>query len=128
MSSVLLKSGLPFVQAITLSARILKNSVISNIFQNSANKVVEGAKLSNSLNNQNYKLQKSFVQSIALGEETSELQNILSNLSELYFEENKDRVSIFLSLLEPFLMLFVGGIVGFIISAMLLPIFSLNIN
>lgn len=128
MTSVLLRSGLPFVQAINLSSRILKNSVIADIFQDAANRVVEGERLSSSLHAAEYKLQKSFVQAIALGEETSQLQSILSNLSNLYFEENKDRVGIFLSLLEPVLMLVVGGAVGFIIASMLLPIFSLNIN
>lgn len=128
MTSMLLRSGLPFVQAINLSSRILKNSVIADLFQHSANRVVEGERLSTSLHAADYKLQKSFVQAIALGEETSELQSILSNLSNLYFEENRDRIGIFLSLLEPVLMLVVGGAVGFIIASMLLPIFSLNIK
>jgi general secretion pathway protein F/type IV pilus assembly protein PilC len=128
MTSMLLRSGLPFVQAINLSSRILKNSVITDLFVRAANRVVEGERLSTSLNSSDYKLQKSFVQAVALGEETSELQSILANLSALYFEENKDRLGIFLSLLEPVLMLVVGGAVGFIIASMLLPIFSLNIR
>jgi general secretion pathway protein F/type IV pilus assembly protein PilC len=128
MCSVLIKSGLPFVQAIKLSSNILKNSVISSLFQDAGKKVVEGEKLSSSLIKANYKIQKSFIQAIALGEETSQLGKILSNLSRLYFEETNDRMKIFLSLLEPMLMLFVGGAVGFIITSMLLPIFSLNIQ
>jgi general secretion pathway protein F/type IV pilus assembly protein PilC len=128
MCSVLIKSGLPFVQAIKLSSKILKNSVISSLFQDASKKVVEGEKLSSSLMKSKYKIQKSFIQAIALGEETSELGKILSNLSRLYFEETNDRMKIFLSLLEPMLMLVVGGAVGFIIASMLLPIFSLNIQ
>ncbi|HIP59767.1 MAG TPA: type II secretion system F family protein, partial [Campylobacterales bacterium] len=57
-----------------------------------------------------------------------EVSPILQNLSELYFEENKDKLDILLSLLEPALMLFVGGVIGFIVTAMLLPIFSINIQ
>ncbi len=128
MTSVLLRSGLPFVQAINLSSRILKNLVIADIFQHAADRVVEGERLSSSLNSADYRLQRSFVQAIALGEETSEVQSILANLSNLYFEENRDRIGIFLSLLEPIMMLVVGGAVGFIIASMLLPIFSLNIG
>ncbi|RLA73655.1 MAG: type II secretion system F family protein, partial [Epsilonproteobacteria bacterium] len=67
-------------------------------------------------------------QSIALGEETSQLQNVLTNTSELYFEENRDKISMLLTLLEPALMLFVGGSIGFIVAAMLLPIFSMSIG
>lgn len=126
--SILLKSGVPFVQTVKLGSNILKNSVISKVFEDASNKVVEGAKLSNALNPNVKKLDYSFIQAIALGEETSEVSSILENLSELYFEENKDKISIFLSLLEPFLMLVVGGVIGLIVASMLLPIFSINIG
>ncbi|MCV6607663.1 MAG: type II secretion system F family protein [Campylobacterales bacterium] len=128
MISVLLRSGVPFVQAVSLSANILGNSVLSKVFMDASEKVVEGGKFSAALNSSNAKLPESFVQAIALGEETSELQKILTNLSAMYFEENRDRVGIMLSLLEPMLMLFVGGVVGFIVVSMLLPIFSMNMG
>jgi len=128
MMSLLLKSGIPIVQAINLSANILKNSVIKDIFLQASTKVVEGKKLSSSLTNMPYVVNDSFIQAIALAEETSEVEDVMKNLSELYFEENHDKVTILLSLLEPILMLFVGGIIGFIVTAMLLPIFSMNIG
>jgi len=68
------------------------------------------------------------IQTIALGEETSQLESVLHNISELYFEENRDKIAMLLTLLEPSLMLFVGGTIGFIVSAMLLPIFSMSIH
>jgi len=128
MASVLLNSGIPFVQTINLASKILKNSVIQKIFDEAATKVVEGSKFSTALIKHTDIIDKSFVQAIALGEETSQVPVILKNLSELYLEENRDKISIFLSLLEPVLMLVVGGIIGFIITAMLLPIFSINIQ
>jgi len=127
ITSVLLRSGVPFVQAIKLAANVLKNSVLSTMFANSADRVVEGGKLSAALHGtRGYRIDPAFVKAVALGEETSELQSILSNLSLLYFEENKDRIAVFLSLLEPVMMLMVGGVIGFIITAMLLPIFSIQ--
>ncbi|MBN2895247.1 MAG: type II secretion system F family protein [Campylobacterales bacterium] len=129
ISSVLIRSGIPFVQTANLAANIVKNSVIRKKFTDAAVRVVEGSKFSNALlRTGGYKIDSSFVQAIALGEETSEVSSILQNLSELYFEENKDKIALFLSLLEPALMLFVGGIIGFIVAAMLLPIFSMNIG
>ncbi len=128
ISSILLKSGVPFVQSVNLSAKILKNSVIAEVFEEASKKVVEGSKLSTALAKCSHKIDVSFTQAIALGEETSEISPILQNLSEMYFEENKDKLSIFLSLLEPFLMLIVGVLIGFIVTAMLLPIFSINIQ
>jgi general secretion pathway protein F/type IV pilus assembly protein PilC len=128
IASLLTRSGLPFVQTINLSANILNNRVIKEAFVEASKKVVEGKALSKALSESSVKIDDTFVHSIALGEETSELENVLTNISELYFEENRDKISFLLTLLEPTLMLFVGGSIGFIVSAMLLPIFSMSIN
>ena len=128
MASLLVRSGIPFVQTINLSSNILNNLVIKKIFLNASKEVVEGKTLSSSLLKANYKVDYAFIQSVALGEETSEVESVLKNISELYFEENRDKTSMLLSLLEPGLMLFVGGSIGFIVAAMLLPIFSMSIQ
>lgn len=127
MASLLVRSGVPFVQTINLASNILNNRVLKELFQNASKEVVEGKLLSHAINNTKY-IDHAFVQSIALGEETSQLQNVLINISELYFEENRDKISMLLTLLEPSLMLFVGGSIGFIVAAMLLPIFSMSIG
>jgi general secretion pathway protein F/type IV pilus assembly protein PilC len=128
MASLLTRSGVPFVQTINLSANILNNRVIKELFVNASKKVVEGKLLSNALNESKTKIDTAFLQAIALGEETSQVQSVLTNVSELYFEENRDKIAMLLTLLEPILMLFVGGSIGFIVAAMLLPIFSMSIH
>ena len=128
IASLLTRSGVPFVQTINLAANILNNLVIKELFVNASKKVVEGKLLSKALNESDAPIDYAFMQSIALGEETSEIENVLTNISELYFEENRDKISTLLTLLEPSLMLFVGGSIGFIVAAMLLPIFSMSIN
>jgi len=128
MASLLTRSGVPFVRTINLSANILNNRVIKKIFLDASKKVVEGKLLSSALNDSYKIIDVAFIQSIALAEETSEVESVLSNLSELYFEENRDKIALLLTLLEPALMLFVGGTIGFIVAAMLLPIFSMSIH
>ena len=128
IASLLTRSGVPFVQTVNLSANILNNLVLKELFVEASKKVVEGKLLSSALNSSKTKIDHAFVQSIALGEETSQLENVLTNVSELYFEENRDKISMLLTLLEPALMLFVGGSIGFIVAAMLLPIFSMSIS
>ena len=128
IASLLTRSGVPFVQTVNLSANILNNLVLKELFVDASKKVVEGKLLSKALNESSIQVDYSFIQSIALGEETSELENVLSNVSELYFEENRDKIATLLTLLEPALMLFVGGSIGFIVAAMLLPIFSMSIH
>ena len=128
IASLLTRSGVVFVQTINMSANILNNKVIKTLFVDASKKVVEGKLLSHALYNADTKIDDAFIQAIALGEETSELQSVLTNISELYFEENRDKISLLLTLLEPALMLFVGGTIGFIVAAMLLPIFSMSIR
>ncbi len=128
MASLLLKSGIPMAQVINLSSNILKNSVIQEAFLEASSQVVEGKRLSVALISLSYSPSDSFVQAVALGEETSEVESVMKNLSELYFEENHDKITILLALMEPTMMLLVGGIIGFIVTAMLLPIFSMNIG
>jgi len=129
MNSVLIKSGVPIVQAFNLSANILKNSVIKKVFLNASANVVEGKRLSTLLaNNNTFKIDEAFIQSISIGEDTSRLAEILYNQAELYNESNKDKIAMFLALLEPLFMLFVGSTIGFIVISMLLPIFSMNLG
>jgi len=128
MNALLIRSGVPMVQSINLSSQILKNSVISGILQKAAKKVVEGSRLSSALASDEDVIGIGFIQSVALGEETSNVPDVLSNVAELYFEDNKDKIGILLSLMEPMLMLMVGGVIGAIVIAMLLPIFSMNVG
>jgi len=129
MNAILIKSGVPVVQSFKLSSNILKNSVIRKLFLTASAKVVEGERLSKILdNNTIYKIDVAFIQAIAIGEETSQLNDILQNLAQLYTTQNKDKIGIFLTLLEPMFMLIVGGVIGFIVVAMLLPIFSMSLG
>ena len=129
MNSILIKSGVVVTKAFKLSSNILKNEVLKTIFLEATKKVVEGEKLSKILQNQKaFKIDTPFIQAIAIGEETSSLSEVLSNLALLYQENNQDKINRFLTLLEPMMMLIVGGVIGFIVVAMLLPIFSMSIR
>lgn len=128
IGSLLIRSGVPFVQTIKMSSNILNNSVLQRIFIDAAKKVVEGKRLSLALTQSAKIIDPAFIQAIALGEETSQVELVLINISNLNFEENKDTIALLLSLLEPILMLLVGGIIGFIVAAMLLPVFSMSIG
>ncbi len=126
ITSVLTRSGVTFVHAVKLSSGILDNKVMKKEFESASKDVVEGKKFSSSLAKHGKHVDKSFIQAIALGEETSEVPMVMENLADLYFSENRDKINVFLSLMEPMLILFVGATIGFIVIAMLLPIFSMN--
>ena len=126
ITSVLSKSGVTFVHAVKLSSGILDNSVMREEFESSSKDVVEGKKFSSSLAKHGKHIDKSFIQAIALGEETSEVAMVMENMADLYFNENRNKINTLLALMEPMLILFVGATIGFIVIAMLLPIFSMN--
>ncbi len=126
---LMLNSGVSYAHAVKLATTTFSNSAFRESFEIASEKVIEGNKLSHSLQRGKGVLPKrNFMQALALGEESSEVASILSNIAQLYREENDDRLKLLLSLLEPFMMLFIGGVVGVIVSAMLLPIFSMNLG
>ena len=127
--SLMLDSGVSYAQAVQLAGTTFGNAALQDLFDRAAKKVVEGNKLSNALYlSKGIKLKRNFMQSLALGEESSEVASVMLNLSKLYSEENEDRLKMLLSLMEPLMMLLIGGIVGVIVMAMLLPIFSMNLG
>jgi general secretion pathway protein F/type IV pilus assembly protein PilC len=126
ITSVLVRSGVTFVHAVKLSSGILDNDVMKAEFEAASKEVVEGKKFSTALSKYGKNVDNSFIQAIALGEETSEVALVMENLADLYFSENRGKIDLFLSLMEPLLILFVGATIGFIVIAMLLPIFSMN--
>jgi len=126
---LMLNSGVSYAHAVKLATTTFANTAMRESFEIAADRVIEGNKLSHSLQRGKGVLPKrNFMQALALGEESSEVASILSNVAELYREENDDKLKLLLSLLEPFMMLFIGGVVGVIVSAMLLPIFSMNLG
>jgi len=123
----LVNSGVNYIKAIELSSKTVSNEKIKTIFEKALVYVNEGKKLSFSLKKAGFDLDESFVQSINLAEETSDVKNILKNLSEIYFEENQLKIANILSVIEPLLIIIVGGIIGFIVTALLLPMTNLSV-
>jgi type IV pilus assembly protein PilC len=62
---------------------------------------------------------------VAVGEETGQLEHMMTKIADFYEDEVDAKVKALTSLLEPIMICFVGGVVGFIVIAMYLPIFSL---
>lgn len=127
LTFVLTKSGVNYIKAIKLAVNTLTNEKIKQIFNSAINETVKGNKFSISLLNSGFNFDKSFLQAISLGEETSQIKEIMENLALIYAEENQSRISVLLSLIEPLLILIVGAAIGFIVTALLLPMLNMNI-
>ena len=127
--ALMLDSGVAYAQAVNLAVSSFSNYKFKAMFQQASQKVVEGNKLSHALyKTKGVKLKSNFLQTLALGEESSNVASVMGNLSELYAEENEQGIDRLLKMVEPVMMLLIGGIVGVIVMAMLLPIFSMSLG
>jgi len=118
----LLDGGLPVLKALELSAQSVGNAVLDDKIMSSAKNIAEGARLSASLEG----FPPVLLQLISTGEKSGTLAQILKKAADSYEEEFERRVQKALSLLEPVMILLMGLVVGFIVLAVLLPMFQLN--
>ena len=120
--SSLLEGGLPVLRALELAAKSIGNKIIETKVTDAGKRVAEGARLSASLEG----FPPVLLQLIATGEKSGRLIEIMKKAADAYEEEFSRKVQKALSFLEPAMILFMGLIVGFIVLAVLLPIFQLN--
>ncbi len=120
--SSLLGGGLPVLRALEFAAKSIGNKILETKVIDASKRVAEGARLSASLEG----FPPVLLQLIATGERSGRLIEVLKNAADSYEEEFSRKVQKALSLLEPGVILFTGFIVGFIVLAVLLPIFQLN--
>jgi type II secretory pathway component PulF len=128
--ALLLQSGVPFAQALNYAAQTIGNRYLQKLFGKIAAQIVEGKSFTQAVRENVKKgdIPNDFINAVALGEKSSHLAFSLKSLSELYAQQNRDRIEVMLALLEPVLMLTIGGIIGFLVISMLLPIFSISLQ
>lgn len=124
--SLLLNAGIPIAKALDLSSTTLRNAVLrAEIEKVCRDTIQQGLPLSVCMARTEYF--PAFVANMmAVGEEAGHLDEALDEVASFYEKEVEQRSRLAVSLLEPVLILLVGAIVGFIVAAMLLPIFELG--
>lgn len=126
--SSLLTSGVDVLTALDITGEVVQNSFFRDVIKDAKTQVQNGKPLSLAFENR-VDLYPPFVsQMMAVGEETGATNDMLKRLA-IYYEEEVDRSTKDLStIIEPFLMLFIGGGVGFFAMAMISPIYQLSQN
>ena len=110
-----------------ISSQTAGNSIVSDAILNSRDMVQEGVLLSEALIRHKV-LPEMALNMLAIGEETGELDKMLSKVADFYEDEVNTTVKTLTSMLEPAMIIIVGGIVGSILIAMYLPMFSVFEN
>lgn len=122
--STLLASGVPVLQAMEVVAEAAGNVVVTKAVMTARTSIKEGESIAGPLGASGI-FPPMVTQMIAVGEETGNLETMLTKVSDFYDLEVDATVSALTSLLEPLLMVGMGVIVGFIVIAMFLPMFQL---
>ena len=121
--SSLTRAGVPILMSLEISSDTAGNSIISDAILASRGLVQEGVLLSAALIRQNV-LPEMALSMLAIGEETGEMDQMLSKVADFYEDEVTASVKALTSMLEPAMIVVVGGIVGSILLAMYLPMFT----
>ena len=122
---LLLKSGVPIIKAIEVATPVLSNELLKKELGRCLQDLKEGGSFGKSLR-QSKMFPLFMTNLILIGEEAGRLDETLSELAEFYERETNEAIRSMTSLIEPLMILVMGLIVGFIVIAMLLPIFEIN--
>jgi type IV pilus assembly protein PilC len=123
--ATMLTSGVNLLEALTICAASSGNKTIENFVINVRSRVEQGSKFSDPLGDGDL-FPRMVVSMVAVGETTGALDDMLSKVSEFYEDEVDLAVKGLLSMIEPIMIVGIGGIVGFIVIAMYLPVFDMG--
>jgi general secretion pathway protein F len=123
--STLLLGGIPLLQALDIVKHVVSNMVLSNAIEDGRNSIREGHSVADPLKKSGL-FPPLLIHMIAVGEKSGELESMLARAADAYDGEVEASVSALSSIIEPLLVIFMGGVVLFIVMAILLPIFELN--
>jgi len=120
----LTSSGVPILDGLNITAKTAGNKVIEEAIMKVRQGVSEGKTIADPLSESKV-FPPMVTQMIAVGESTGALDSMLEKIADFYDEEVDNSVANLTSMIEPVLMIFLGGTIGFIVVAMYLPIFRL---
>mgnify|MGYP000726775238 FL=1 len=120
----LVTSGVGFLDALDITKSATPNVVVRNAIQAVRDSVKEGETVNEPLRRSGV-FDDMVVNMIKVGEETGELDKMLIKIADTYDEEVDSAVGAMMSLLEPMLIIFMGGAVGFIVIALFLPLIKI---
>ena len=121
----LTNAGVPVIEALDITAESSKNEIIRDAIQEAKRGVFSGEPLSELLGKIKI-FPSSFSQLVSVGEQTGNMSEMLETISAYYEEEFDSSVDKLSQMMEPIMICFLGGVIGFILVAMYLPIFKMG--
>ncbi len=123
--NTMLIAGIPIVRALELTSTVIDNKTYQDIIMRAANAVKGGKTLSDSMSNDPHEIPGIVVQMIKVGEESGEVGSILKTVAKFYVREVETAVESLVSLIEPAMIVLLGGGVAVLLASVLIPIYSI---
>jgi len=122
--AILIDSGVPILYALDITERLVDNNTCALIVNDIKEAVREGVLLADPMEKSDF-FPAMAVQMVQVGEETGELSKMLKHVSAFYQDHIETFMSRFATIVEPFMLVFMGAIIGTIVLAMFLPMFNI---
>jgi type II secretory pathway component PulF len=122
---VLLASGISIVETLELSKQVTGNAMVSNVIDDAKNAISHGAGIADSFRRSGV-FPPIVIHMISAGEKSGGIEEGLTNVADAFDNDVEVTVKALTSLLEPIMIVLLGVVVGFIVLAILLPIFDIN--
>ena len=123
--AILVGGGVPLLSALASAARVMTNMVLREAVERAIERVREGASLARALG-ETRAFPPLLIHLVASGEVSGKLEQMLARAAHLETQALERRLAVFLTLLEPVMILVMGGVVLMIVLAILLPIIEIN--
>jgi type IV pilus assembly protein PilC len=121
---VLLRSGVPILEALEITSETVNNTVIASAIKETQDAVKRGESIAAPLAGHAV-FPPMVVQMLAVGEETGQVDSMLEKVADFYDQEIEATVDALTSLLEPLLIVVMGGAVGGMVVALYMPMFQI---
>ena len=124
--STLISAGIPIADALEVVADLIGNNVYRRIIMDTKNRVVKGEGISYALSIHQKQITPLFVQMAAVGERTGRLDSALLNIVRFFKREAEIFIDSLSSIIEPIMIIGLALMVGFLVAAVLLPIYQVS--
>lgn len=126
--STLLSTGVPILTSMAIARNLVDNIPIARAISDARENITEGQSIAEPLRRSG-EFPPMMIHMISIGEKTGELPDMLKNVSETYEEQVNDKIDAMTTLLEPIMIVGMGGAVGFIVMSVFMPLMEImNIN
>ncbi len=126
--STLISAGLPIVKSLQITGDVIQNSVYRDAIEKISEDVEQGKQMSESMKKYPHLFSPILVQMTIVGEKSGRLGSSLINVVRFFRAELERTLERYISMIEPFMIIVLGGLVGGLVASVLLPIYNVSMS